>query len=82
MGDEEIEALKRVADLQRRGLLTDLEAEEARSEILGQDPATDAQVPNAGKRVGLFESAAESELFGSVVIRVAHENRQGMVMHK
>jgi hypothetical protein len=58
MGDEEIEALERVADLQRRGLLTDLEAEEAKSEILGQDPATDAQVPNARKRVGLFESAA------------------------
>jgi hypothetical protein len=30
----------------------------------------------------LFESAAESGLFGSVVIMVAHENRQGMVLHK
>jgi hypothetical protein len=26
---------------------------------------------------GLFESAAESGLFGSVVIMVTHENRQG-----
>ena len=31
---------------------------------------------------GLFESAAESGLFGSVVIMVARENRQSVVLHK
>ena len=45
MDIEQVEALERIAELKRRGLLDDHEVEEAKREILGRAPATSSELP-------------------------------------
>ena len=45
---EKVEALERIADLKRRGLLDDHEVEQAKREILSRTPAESSEVSVAG----------------------------------
>ena len=71
MDEEEIEALERIADLQRRGLLTELQAQEAKSEVLRQDQTTGTQVPNPEKQVDRSQFATSKRaMFVSSTIAI------------
>ena len=77
MDIEQVEALERIAELKRRGLLDDHEVEEAKREILGQTPATSSEVSVTGDPSDHFGAAASKRGFlaigaiGIVVVIVA-----------
>lgn len=61
--EQQVEALERIADLKRRGLLDDHEVEQAKREILSRAPAESSEVPVAGDPSDHFGVAASKRGF-------------------